>query len=134
MARAVEWRDEYNLGNDVIDLQHRHIIAMVDAIAHASEGSGVETVDVLLEYFERLLRLHFETEEGLLQELGYPYLVTHAAEHARVAAGIAYHVQRCRETGLLDLKELLDFLTEYVNEHALGADREFGPFLHPGRV
>lgn len=98
------WSDDYSLGIQAIDEQHRGFFEashrLYDAILNCKGEKIVEeSVAFLRDYAER----HFQTEEGYMAKHAYPYLEQHKKLHT-------------------DFLEVLDGL---VDELAL-----FGPSQH----
>ncbi len=70
-------------GNELIDTQHKELIARVNKLSescdtHVGKNVAVQTLDFLMDYTE----FHFRAEEKLQEEAGYPELAAHKAQHA----------------------------------------------------
>lgn len=78
-----DWSDDYLIGIDEIDEQHRGFFdaahRLYDQILNCEGEHGVEeAVAFLRDYAER----HFQTEEAFMRKHGYPHLEAHRALHA----------------------------------------------------
>lgn len=81
-----EWKEEYEVGHEVIDKQHKFMMvtaqSLLDAMRSGDKSMNPgETVDLLLVYASK----HFITEEQLMRECSYPDLKSHIVEHERFA-------------------------------------------------
>ena len=67
MATMV-WKDEYSVGNDLLDEQHKRLI---EAVNELNGGAALgEVLATLRQYGDE----HFRTEEGMLEASDYPDL------------------------------------------------------------
>ena len=78
----IHWKEENALGIDIIDEQHRGIVSVINSYYHYekkgySKDALIHTKGIL----DDMTALHFQTEEALLKEVGYPLLPSHSALH-----------------------------------------------------
>lgn len=76
-------------GNELIDTQHKELIARVNRLAdECSAGKekniAVQTLDFLMDYTE----IHFRDEEQLQADHNYPLLEAHKVQHARFVKSV----------------------------------------------
>ncbi len=132
IAKLVQlvWRPAYEGGNAHIDAQHRELFRDVNALLNAML-SGLETdkVAALVQAFIADVAQHFQDEEAIISDAGYPGSAAHAAQHRALiekATTLADHFR----AGTLSLGELFEYLAhDVVARHMLIADREFFPYL-----
>lgn len=79
----IVWNETNNLGIPIIDEQHRGIVTAINSLHFAirvkrSEAPLIHIVNIIREYS----RLHFSTEEMILEHSGYPGLAAHRELHA----------------------------------------------------
>lgn len=122
------WRDDYALGIKAIDAQHRRLVAMINRV-HAAVSSGNSaslsaTLDDLIDY----TKTHFNFEERVMREHGYPDYARHKEMHDRITGQVVERVNRFR-TGGGDAGSLLEFLKDWLNGHILGADKQYVPYI-----
>ena len=94
----VEWSDDYSVGLDSIDRQHKKLLSLINQLQTAIEYSTGEefereALDALVDY----TKTHFTYEEGLMKDNGYPDYEPHKAQHEKMVK----HVKKC----LLNLKK-----------------------------
>ncbi len=96
----IEWKDEYNLGNDEIDAQHRKLFKIANAALSEADREGVHWMIMeLLQY----TRQHFHDEEEYMKKIGYPSLREQREQHndligrlGAVAADCAKHPEQAQ--------------------------------------
>jgi hemerythrin len=83
---SIEWSDELCSGIEAIDLQHRHIINLLNQlfIAHQSSSDPDQIVICLIE-LSKALQEHFAFEEALLAESGYKGMKDHKFGHEEIS-------------------------------------------------
>jgi len=81
-------------------------------------------------YLVRYVNEHFQREERLMHDCGYPDLAEHRDRHRRFSAKV-YAIEQIHrvDPGSINLEELVEFLRGWLVRHILGADRDFGPYL-----
>ena len=93
MLDDVGWKEEWTLGCDSIDKQHRQIIKLFNALVHAIQspesvrlGRIRNAVSTLVIYYE----IHNKSEEALMRRVNYPedLFIAHAIGHAKVSQDI----------------------------------------------
>lgn len=82
MTLAV-WSKRYETGIREIDAQHQRLFQAINRM-EAAYQAGTEEAEAQesLAFLARYTLEHFETEEALMREVGYPMLAFHQKEHA----------------------------------------------------
>lgn len=124
------WVPDYELGIAEIDDDHRLMVGLINELYEAiRQERGFEVMnrimDRLLDYAPR----HFQTEESLMDENGFPQAEDHKQEHRRFATIIEEMERRRRESQAPAALELIMFLSDWLRNHVAGHDRELGIFL-----
>ena len=124
------WKEEYSLGIESVDSQHKQLILMVSQL-HKAMMLG-KAKEVLAEILDKLIRYtdtHFAHEEQLMRQKNYPRLSTHAAEHRRLTT-VAHKLRADFREGRLTITvDTLNFLKTWLNDHILGMDQDYGRFM-----
>jgi hemerythrin-like metal-binding protein len=126
----VEWSDDFKIGEPKIDKEHWGLFALIhdlgDKLAQgAAEGSIKATIEALAAYVD----IHFEHEERLMQQTGYPAFGAHKKAHEALTQQVAdfqNDFQRAPET--FDYDGLMEFLSNWLSEHILKVDMKFAEF------
>ncbi len=127
----VAWRSEYEMGIDELDVQHRELIGIMEALHTAVMGSNDSAAALLVE-LESSIRQHFELEERLMREHHYPFSADHIALHnsymnffIKLRDEIKTHVGDPWYLGFRIKLSLADWMLNHSNRD----DRHLGKFL-----
>ncbi len=78
----LEWLEEYSIGYERFDSEHREILKFANRVVVAIHGK--QSQDIVARAFLDLqdqLEQHFLSEEARLAEAGYGYFIEHRAAH-----------------------------------------------------
>jgi hemerythrin len=124
------WDDRFNLQIDEIDQQHRRLVELMNRlIAIQDEKASDDDIADILGAMTNYLGYHFDTEEQMMLDHGYPELESHRAEHQTFVTPTAYFIATYREGGASLKNDILLFLKEWLVEHIVKSDGAFGDFL-----
>lgn len=124
------WDSKYSVNIGEIDRQHRKLFDLFNELYVAmQEGHGCEVTSRVLASVIDYTHYHFDYEENLLRQHGYSGHKAHCAEHTKLKEQ-ANSLVRKLQGGHRDVSmATLKFLCDWLNNHILGSDREFAPFL-----
>lgn len=125
------WSNKYSVGVKVLDNQHAAFLRMLNELHGAMmKGQAQAVVGPLLRKLVNYAREHFSTEERLMETAKYPGLAKHREEHRELTGKIAEFVGRFdRGEDSLNI-HLLNFLRDWLNNHILKEDHQYGPWLN----
>ena len=73
---------------------------------------------------------HFEREEQLMHEYGYPGIVEHKVKHREMARQVyAVGTLYSASPEAVDVAKLVEFLRKWLIVHIIGDDRDYVPYL-----
>lgn len=127
------WDSSYEIGFEIIDDQHKQIFNMVnDLIDKSNIKVDSETISDLLTKLTKYGCEHFDTEERIFEEYGYPSLEQHKEEHKVFRKKIA---KLCCDT--MDHRssvpsDLIQFIAFWLKNHILKTDMKFKHYLMQG--
>lgn len=130
VSLQVQWRQEWNCGNDEIDEQHDKILQIANDLitkiyAGASHNECMDMIKLFLEYAVN----HFATEERILMEIEYDGLIAHIKKHEYLT-NKAIYLKECYEKKELQPAAFLSFIIdEVVVEHLTKEDTKFFALL-----
>jgi hemerythrin len=127
MPEYIAWKPYYSVGDDSLDTQHKVIIGLINEL-YAAVGANAPDVD-LKGIMDRLLRYtitHFQHEEQLMLECGFPGLQAHKLLHERLRQRT---VDLRDNLTLVTARDLLRFLKDWWCEHVQEKDKEYAPYL-----
>ena len=119
---AIVWIEEYSIGNEEIDEQHKVLFAMINDFFHQDNK---EAAILLFQSLSSYIDLHFEAEENLLRQINYPDTEEHIKKHGELRE--KFHLLR----GKLDdydidvHHKIAMFLYNWLAKHILKADMEY---------
>jgi hemerythrin len=96
----LEWREDFNIGIEEVDHEHRELIGLINAL-HAEFGGDASggRVEGFLGEILASVSAHFALEEKVMRARHYDAFAEHKADH----------------------EHLLDDLRDLMDEHAAGA-------------
>lgn len=125
------WNYVCATGVRAMDNHHNILMDTVNELRLAAvRGSGREQVNEAMDRLIAFTRMHFRSEELLMEQHGFPGLEEHRAEHQRILAQILQSSHRAQHGQRMQMRPLLSFLREAYAEHIEGMDREYGPWLN----
>jgi hemerythrin-like metal-binding protein len=127
----VEWSDDFRIGERETDQEHWGLFMLINDLADKRtsgviESSVAATIEALVAY----VGVHFEHEERLMQQNGYPGFEAHKGIHEELARRVGEFrdvFQRAPKS--FDHEELMVFLTNWLKQHILEKDMEFAAFF-----
>jgi hemerythrin len=129
MKEFMPWKEEYSVGDNSIDDQHRQIIELINdlhrVISLNSSNSSV-AVKGVLEQLTHYTIQHFQHEEKVMQACRYPDIENHKAMHSRLRRRTA--AMRSNMFLVTD-RDLLEYLRDWWNDHILSQDKAYEPYL-----
>ena len=86
-SSRLDWQPIWNSGNDQIDNQHQKLILIANQLLqlYLSNAKPQQLHNQLELMFQHVI-VHFETEEKILADVGYPDLASHARIHEKLVA------------------------------------------------
>ena len=129
----MSWTHELLTGMKSIDLQHQVLFNCLDglqtALASANRHAAMQRAFDELEAFARV---HFSTEEALMQKFNYPLIAPHIAEHEAFGRELEAIKHQSLEIDVCD--QLVEFLQRWLAEHIGKTDHQYVPFLQRAGV
>lgn len=125
-----EWDDRFNVGIHEIDEQHKNLVALVNGLFESiSQGEDAEMVHQVVDELVEYIWVHFQTEEKLLKDAGYPEYRSHQHGHKLLVRDVVKLQQRLAEGDVQISVEVGEFLKNWVIGHIMVSDQRYGPFL-----
>lgn len=122
-----EWKEEYSVGVQLIDDQHKVFIGIINELYTAIMEKKEKTI--LDDVFRQLVaytQFHFQTEERYFDEFQYEGSEEHKVAHKKLCDQIA-ELETKRESIMENPFELMDFLEDWLVGHIMGMDKKYGP-------
>ncbi len=127
MAEYIAWRPYYSVGDDSLDAQHKVIIGLINELYTAVLAKSPD-VDLkgIMDRMIRYTLTHFQHEEQLMLECGFPGLQAHKFLHEQLRQRT---VDLRDNLNLVTARDLLRFLKDWWCEHIQEKDKAYAPYL-----
>ena len=126
----VSWKDEYSVGVEKIDRQHRHLFEIINKlIDHSGTSKDPELVSETLTEMLNYAKEHFTTEEELMQEYGYPEIEPHKEQHIYFFKTTAELSVNALNKQSMVASEIVEFLKMWLTLHILKCDMKYKEFF-----
>lgn len=127
----INWTEKYSVNNEILDIQHKKLIAIVNDFSIAiSEEKAVEVLEDVLNEMSAYAWLHFRTEEDLLSKSGYENQEDHKQIHDQFKKELMHFVSEFNESKDLQLvAKVHQFLFHWLQEHILVEDMKYKHLL-----
>jgi len=127
----LNWDASFASGNAFIDAEHRELFRHCNQLLDLTTRPGVKTQDaqVSLLRLVQSVEAHFQHEERILEQVGYPGLAGHAARHRALLDRARELCERANDSSILVADVLNIVIVETIHGHVVGEDRDYFLFL-----
>jgi hemerythrin len=136
VGAALQWTPALAVGIPELDAQHQELFRRAERLIAALRAGDRGEVLPLLAYLDEYVVHHFQAEERLMSEVGYPGREAHAAAHRAFREDFAAFVKDFRRSGPTALVALTihNWLSDWLRLHLCGVDQELGRFVAARRA
>ena len=127
------WNNKYSLEEPQTDSDHQALFRLAEQLYDAvKNGMAPDQLDGYLARLASYARFHFEDEEALMRQIGFPDFAQHHQEHEEFLTRLSA-LESHFQSGDGDLdKEMLDFLGNWLERHVCGSDQRLVRFSNSG--
>jgi hemerythrin-like metal-binding protein len=130
MVSLVRWSDDFSVGNIHIDEQHAILIDTINQLASAESLKNHHCVQMIIDELSSYAVFHFDYEERLMADAGYPDIETHKIIHQAFVSWVAELRDEYIAHGKRPLGEsVLWYLRDWLSHHILGEDQRYRPYI-----
>ena len=128
----MQWSPNLSIGVHAIDQQHQELFRRINDFIKAIEmNKAKQEVISILQLLEEYIMVHFEAEEALMTQHGYPDADVHKAKHIQFTEGFhqlkAEH--KTRGNSLHLALRIQSQLLDWWNNHIVRVDKKLGIYL-----
>jgi len=105
-----EWKDEYSIGNPIIDNEHQHLIELADGMTNSATN---DQLIAFIMHLYRHTREHFANEEKLMRECAHPHYEQHVEDHNELLTGLISKTDVIRE-GNWSKADIVELMTQWI--------------------
>lgn len=125
----LEWKEEYSIGVETIDQQHRQLFKIGNKIYDLLENYMLDDkydkiASIILQLKEYTI-YHFKCEEEYMLEIKYPRYFSQKVEHDDFIDKIeSIELDKMDENQNQFIRELMIFIFDWVLNHILQSDKQ----------
>jgi hemerythrin-like metal-binding protein len=124
------WDKTLSVDVPEIDADHRRLLELFNRLGHAVEdGEPQARIEATLDELISCTDWHFQHEERLMEQHGYPDLPAHRAEHAELIESGRALLQGLRQSGASLSSQQIESLEHWLTGHIYGTDMAMGRYL-----
>ncbi len=129
-SRFVTWKDEYSVGIESIDNDHRKLLNLINQLQTAvyyqtGRQFEQEALKALVDY----TKTHFDREEKLMSDHDYPGFENHQFEHHKMIVKVEQFVTTYQKEGHKVIKDIAEFLRHWLINHINKTDKAYSSYL-----
>lgn len=129
---GLAWSDKFSTDIASLDRQHQQLLFLSQNLLYvlsSDENSLTEKQDAFQDLADHILA-HFEYEERIMRNIGYPYSEAHIVEHDEIRAEIAKMVVSVtRGEEIDDWKGLVSMVQVWVLRHIVASDIQISDYI-----
>jgi hemerythrin len=131
LPAPLRWSPDQSVGVESIDAQHRELYDRAERLIAALRRGDRSEVEPLVSYLGDYVLEHFEDEERLMRESGYPGYADHRALHERFKNDFGATVADFSEQGatLLVAMTIHNWIAGWLRTHLAGPDVELARWI-----
>lgn len=125
------WSDDFTLGHESIDREHQALCELINRFAESlDDPTNWETTAAIATELVHEARRHFDAEEALMRDSGYPELPRHHEQHTELLAHVESMLDRlATDHHLARPYQAVNFIGDWFSLHVAHSDRAFVDFL-----
>jgi len=129
-----EWKDSYGVDVEEIDRQHRKLFEIggrISDLVLAKDGyDHYDEIMTILDELKNYTIYHFNYEEKLMEEYGFPGLDEHKIEHMFLIKKLERMKDKDIDANQEDaLINLVTFVSDWISGHILKTDMGYKDFF-----
>ena len=119
----------YVVGNELLDAQHKVILGYLNKVyTYLIAEKNKEELFELLDRLCTSCKLHYLDEEMVMEEMGFPEIGTHKAQHVRLDSHLQNYIGKYDEQNTAKNVDELMLLKGWFLEHVETFDRKYANF------
>ena len=127
----ITWKETYSLNVEEVDNQHKKLVELINDLHGAMiSGKAKESLGKILSALIDYTLYHFATEEKFFDQYEYPDSNSHKKQHQDLVQQVAALQQKFEAGEKVLTIDVMNFLRDWLNDHILGSDKKFGPYLN----
>jgi hemerythrin len=114
----IVWKDEFSVGVESVDHEHRELIALINELDDAMQNDvRHDTVINSLGEIYAQIASHFALEEKIMRDARYENLAAHKQNHELLLDELLDTIDSVDESGSYDRRALANGLDQWFSDH-----------------
>jgi hemerythrin len=127
----MKWKEEYSVGIQEIDNQHKKLLDMFIAVEQSIESAeNWNDVHICLVALKDSAKIHCIVEQSLMRLFGFEGLARHIDSHKYLFDKLA-EMER-QSLGISAKRETVEFLDDWFMNHICTTDKEYAKYILSG--
>ena len=122
--QLIEWSEEFSVGHQDIDGQHKCLLDIVNTLALEIEQPSAKSLESILNSLVQYTAHHFSYEELIFKDAGYPESPSHKSSHRNFVMRVLELKERFEQGQEVDVKKLYEYLTHWLLTHICVSDKK----------
>ena len=121
MTDLIQWRDEYSVGVEETDNQHKELFKMLNILLEAiGKDDDKKSIEKVLDDMVNYVDFHFKSEEKYTARM--PNFTVHRLEHWEFVKQTMNYQKRYSNNEDITVREIFDFLLNWLKKHIIETD------------
>jgi hemerythrin len=132
MAVKFEWNENYELGIQEIDLQHKKLIGISNELYDVATKDDVNlklTMSKILKNLTDYTVYHFTSEEEFMKKYGYEGVPMHKIAHDNFVAEVTQQIKKLDSSSKEAVLLFYDYIANWILTHIAKADKIWANFV-----
>ena len=129
---AILWNKNLEVGNDLIDQQHKKLFEKADQLFEAGKsGKSKEHIMQMFDFLDDYAKTHFRDEEKYMQSINYPEYNQQKQMHEGFINRLA-ELRKEYETAGANITVIIganQFILDWLTNHISNADKKIGDYV-----
>ncbi len=127
---SFNWHDSYSIGNTEVDTQHKKLIVIINELYEANRNrTGQAVIENTLNKLVDYTNYHFSKEEEMFTAYNYPGKENHTELHNDFKEKLEKLKEKADYNDPAVITDTLNFLMDWLVDHIIGADKDFGIYM-----
>lgn len=132
MTDIIEWQSKYILDYPIVDEQHKELVLNINKLFDMLSGNSSDVISFrIIKDLADYAVYHLKTEEGLMLDYKYPFMVEHINSHNVLRNKIKEITNHVKQGNMEIMSvNLLKFLLDWLNEHITKEDKRLIKYIN----
>jgi len=122
------WQEDYSVGNDELDNQHKYLFELGNQI----QAAGITEAKTYVMALYKYIREHFQLEEDHMKSMSYPDLESHRNLHNNLLSDLNVITDDFFEKSD-SFEKFKAFFYNWLIDHILQHDKKYFKFTHQNK-